>query len=206
MVSEIRKTAGILVYLLATTILTCSLQACENARKPEVKEVEKSSTPPENTIELKWTTAQYGNPAELTVESPVQLEAEDSTVPDSLKKLLERKYSYQFRSDTLYIQINIAQYKNNKADLKGAAAGAIEEQLKRNTDLKVQEKPIQVSGLAAIREDGTFSKDNERITVSAIIVTRDKMLWQVIVAHNEGNEEASKIKERILNSMKVATL
>ncbi|MGZ5245116.1 MAG: hypothetical protein ACXWEY_10790 [Bacteroidia bacterium] len=155
--------------------------------------------------EQQWITRQYGDPA-LEIASPETLQPINLEVPEQVKKYVVKMGTYQYQHDALLIMANSVGYKPEvTASLQGAANGSINEMKNRPgvEDFSYIEKTQTISGQEGIIQTGSFRKGEDVLDFHNIITVKGANMWQVFVAYHNGDAYGLKIKEKVLNSIKI---
>jgi hypothetical protein len=165
----------------------------------------KSGTSLETIFSQQWVTKTYSDP-KIQLETPKQLVKTKVQSPASSKKDISKMDAYQYDADDLIIMLSAITYKPEvKANVKGAAAGSLNEMQQRGglEDFSYENKDTTVSGLSAIIQTGSFKKGNDRIAFRNLITVKDSHIWEIMVAYKAGNDYGTKISEKVIKSVKI---
>lgn len=166
-------------------------------------------------LEGEWVKSEYGSPL-VRVSTPKVL------VRTDLKKILPQNglalikdmqsFTYGSFSDDFYILLSTLQYKQDTPiDLTkslDAALQVLESQGASNMIVK-QEEFETAEGIKGIKGYGTFSKiDDEnknstKLYYEALLFSQEGGLQQIIIVHEEGDQYANTISDKILSSVEL---
>lgn len=180
--------------------------------------------PSKELLEGEWVKSEYGNPS-IRIETPKVLKRVDltKTLPRNGMALIKemQSFAYGTLSDNFYLMISTFQYKQdpnageNKEqspiDLSKSLDGtlqAIESGGAQNMIVK-QEEFETGQGIRGIKGYGTFSKiDGEKksstkLYYEVLLFSQNGGLQQIMIIHEEGDNYANQISDRILNSVEL---
>jgi len=171
--------------------------------------------PSKELLEGEWVKSEYGNPS-VRVETPKVLKRIDLTksLPKEGMALIKDMQSFAYGSfiDNFYIVVSTFSFKQDtQLDLSKSLEGSIqmmESQGAQNMIVK-QEDFETGEGIKGIKGYGTFSKINEitksstKIYYEILLFSQNGGLQQIILLHEEGDQYANDIADRILNSVEL---
>ncbi|WP_281336872.1 hypothetical protein [Flavobacterium eburneipallidum] len=176
-------------------------------------------------LEGEWVKSEYGSPS-IRVETPKVL------VRTDLKKILPKdglalikdmqSFTYGSFSDNFYIMLSTLQYKQDPSDSEQAkqtkidlakslesALQSLEAQGAQNMIVKQEDFQTNEGAVKGVKGYGTFSKidgENQSSTkyyYETLIFSQDGGLQQIIIVHEEGDQYANEISDKILNSVEL---
>lgn len=167
-------------------------------------------------LEGEWVKSDYGSPS-IRVNTPKVL------VRTDLKKILPKNgtalikdmqsFTYGNFNDKVYIMVSTLQYKQEtKIDLAkslDAALQSLEAQGAQNMIVKQEDFETNEGGIKGIKGYGTFSKidgENQSSTkfyYETLIFSQEGGLQQIIIVHEEGDQYANEISDKILSSVEL---
>ena len=171
--------------------------------------------PSKELLEGEWVKSEYGNPA-VRIETPKVLKRIDLTksLPKEGMALIKEMQSFAYGSfiDNFYIVVSTFSFKQDtQLDLSKALEGSIqmmESQGGQNMIVKQEDFETR-EGIKGIKGYGTFSKINEisksstKIYYEILLFGQSGGLQQIILLHEEGDQYANEISDRILNSVEL---
>lgn len=171
--------------------------------------------PSKELLEGEWIKSDYGNPA-VRIETPKVLKRIDLTksLPKEGMALIKDMQSFAYGSflDNFYIVVSTFSFKQDtQMDLSKALEGSIkmmEVQGAQNMIVKQEDFETKV-GIKGVKGYGTFSKINEitksstKIYYEILLFSQSGGLQQIILLHEEGDQYANDISDRILNSVEL---
>ncbi|MFE3869641.1 hypothetical protein ACFX5F_00210 [Flavobacterium sp. ZS1P70] len=166
-------------------------------------------------LEGEWIKSEYGNPG-IIIETPKVLKRVDliKTLPRDGMALIKEMQSFAHGDirDNFYIMISTLKYKKEgEIDLAKSMDGALqslESQGAQNMIVK-QEDFETKEGIKGLKAYGTFSKinsDNQssaKLYYEALLFSQEGGLQQIIIFHEEGDDYANQISERVLSSVEL---
>ena len=169
-------------------------------------------------LEGEWIKSEYGNPG-IIIETPKVLKREDltKTLPKDGMALIKEMQSFAYGTiqDNFYIMISTLKYKKEgEIDLAKSMDGALqslESQGAKNMIVK-QEDFETKEGIKGLKAYGTFSKINSatqsstKLYYEALLFSQEGGLQQIIIFHEEGDDYANQISERVLSSVELKQL
>ena len=173
--------------------------------------------PTKELLEGEWVSSQYGNPA-IKIETPKVLQRMDVSkmMGGQQSEMADMQmFGYGAMMDHFYIAIMTTKLKQ---DIKIELAQALEGSLKMmeangaQNILVKQEEFSTKEGINGLRGFGTMNildpitKKSRKAFYEAIYFAQEGGLQQIVVMHEEGDEVANQITERILNSVELAKL
>jgi hypothetical protein len=166
-------------------------------------------------LEGEWVKSEYGSPL-VVIKTPKVLIRTDlkKILPQNGLALIKDMQSFALGefSDSFFVMVSTLQYKEEtNVDLSKALDGglqALEAQGAQNMIVKQEEFDTN-QGIKGIKGYGTFSKIDEENKSStkyyyeALIFGQNGGLQQIIIVHEEGDEYANQISDRILESVEL---
>jgi hypothetical protein len=169
-------------------------------------------------LESEWIKSEYGEPT-IAIETPEVLVRQDAkkALPKDAMALIKGMQMFSFGSlaEEFYIAISTSKFKNKPSageenketeiDLSEALNGTVktlESQGCENIFAKQAEFTTE-KGVKGIKGYGSFSFDKKRMYYEIILFSQAGGLQQIMIAHKEGDENAEKIAERMLNSVEL---
>lgn len=173
--------------------------------------------PTKELLEGEWISSEYGNPA-IIIETPKVLKRMDVSkmMGKELGELANMQmFGYGSMMDDYYIAIMTTNFKQEiKVDLNQAFEGSLK-MMEANGAQNILVKQNEFStpeGVNGLRAYGTMSildkltKKSRKAFYEAIYFAQEGGLQQIVVMHEEGDEVANQITERIMNSVELAKL
>lgn len=171
--------------------------------------------PTKDLMEGEWVLSEYGNPS-VKVETPKVLKRMDAkkTLPKEAFAVIKdmQLFAYGSLLDNFYISVSTLQYKEQvEIDLNKGLEGSVrilEAQGAQNMILK-QEDYSTKEGITGKKGYGSFSvidpikKESTKLYYEILIFAQEGGLQQIVIIHQEGDEYANQISERILNSVEL---
>ncbi|KAB1156000.1 hypothetical protein [Flavobacterium luteum] len=166
-------------------------------------------------LEGEWVYSEYGNPS-VAIETPKVLKRVDltNTLPKEGLALIKDMQSFAYGSliSDFYLMVSTVNYKQQaEVDLSNALESSlkmIELQGGQNMIVK-QEEFNTKQGIKGIKGYGTFSRINmltktsSKIYYEIVLFSQNEGLQQIFIMHEEGDQYANQISERILNSVEL---
>lgn len=166
-------------------------------------------------LEGEWVKSQYGNPG-IIIETPQVLTRIDlkKTLPKDGLALIKDMQSFGYGSflDNFYLMVSTYSFKQENAlDLSKSLESSIKMmELQGAQNMLVKQADFETpEGLKGIKGYGTFSKIDEKANSSTklyyeiLLFSQNGGLQQILILHEEGDTYATKISERILNSVEL---
>ena len=166
-------------------------------------------------LEGEWVKSQYGNPG-VIIETPQVLTRVDlkKALPKEGLALIKDMQSFGYGSflGDFYLMVSTYSFKQENAlDLSKALEGSIKMmELQGAQNMLVKQEDFETpEGLKGIKGYGTFSKVDDKSNSSTklyyeiLLFSQNGGLQQIMILHEEGDEYAIKIAERILNSVEL---
>ncbi|POY40038.1 hypothetical protein C3L50_09480 [Flavobacterium alvei] len=171
--------------------------------------------PSKELLEGEWVKSEYGNPT-VRIETPKVLKRVDlsKSLPKEGMALIKEMQSFAYGSfiDNFYIMVSTFSFKQEtQLDLSKSLEGSIqmmESQGAQNMIVKQEEYETK-EGIKGIKGYGTFSKINEitktstKVYYEILLFSQSGGLQQIIILHEEGDEYANQISDRIMNSVEL---
>jgi len=171
--------------------------------------------PSKELLEGEWVKSEYGNPS-VRVETPKVLKRIDLTksLPKEGMALIKEMQSFAYGSflDNFYIVVSTFSFKQDtQLDLSKSLEGSIKMmELQGGQNMIVKQEDFETGeGIKGIKGYGTFSKINEitksstKIYYEILLFSQNGGLQQIILLHEEGDQYANDIADRILNSVEL---
>ena len=166
-------------------------------------------------LEGEWIYSEYGNPS-IRIETPKVLKRTDLTkfLPKEGMALIKEMQSFTFGTftDDFLVMVSTFKFKQEtEIDLSKSLEGSvnmIESQGGQNMIVKQDEFETK-EGVKGIKGYGTFSKidginkSSTKIYYEILLFSQEGGLQQIITMHEEGDQYANQISERILNSVEL---
>lgn len=166
-------------------------------------------------LEGEWIYSEYGNPS-IRIETPKVLKRTDLTkfLPKEGMALIKEMQSFTFGTftDDFLVMVSTFKFKQEtEIDLSKSLEGSInmiESQGGQNMIVKQDEFETK-EGVKGIKGYGTFSKidginkNSTKIYYEILLFSQEGGLQQIITMHEEGDQYANQISERILNSVEL---
>ncbi len=156
-----------------------------------------------------WIKSEYGNPS-VAIETPKVLKRMDvsKSVPKDAMALIKdmQMFGYGSLIEQFNIVVSTVQFKKEtQVDLTQALNGTVETlgaQGCQNIIVKQEEFSTE-NGIKGIKGYGTLTFHNQRMYYEIILFSQSGGLQQIMISHKEGDENAQKISERMLNSVEL---
>jgi len=167
-------------------------------------------------LEGDWVRSDYGSPI-IRINTPKVLTRTDlkKILPKNGTALIKDMQSFTYGSfnDNFYIMVSTLQYKQDtKIDLAkslDAALQSLEAQGAQNMIVKQEDFETNEGGIKGIKGYGTFSKIDEenqsstKFYYETLIFSQEGGLQQIIIVHEEGDQYANEISDKILSSVEL---
>ena len=174
--------------------------------------------PTKELLEGEWVLSEYGNPA-IKIETPKVLTRMDVSTylnkeTASLMKDIQM-FGYGSLLSDYYVMILTSKYKQEiEVDLNVAMEGSMKMMEARGAQniLLKQEEFSSKEGFKGLRGFGTMTiidpitKKRRKAYYELIYFAQEGGLQQIMVLHEEGDEPANEITERIMNSVEIAKM
>jgi hypothetical protein len=155
-----------------------------------------------------WIKSEYGNPS-IAIETPKVLKRRDSrAIPKDAMALIKESQLFDYGSlvDKFYIAVATSKFKKEtQVDLSQALNGVVkifEAQGCQNMIVKQQDFSTE-KGVKGIKGYGSATIEGDKMYYEIILFSQEGGLQQVVILHKEGDENAEKIAERMLNSIEL---
>ncbi len=171
--------------------------------------------PSKELLEGEWVKSEYGNPI-IRIETPKVLKRVDltKTLPKEGMALIKEMQSFAYGSfiDNFYIMVSTFSFKQEtQMDLSKSLEGSIQMmEAQGGMNMIVKQEDFETNeGIKGLKGYGTFSKINEitksstKIYYEILLFSQNGGLQQIILLHEEGDEYANQISERVLNSVEL---
>ena len=174
--------------------------------------------PTKELLEGEWVKSEYGNPG-VILETPKVLKRIDltKTLPKDGMALIKEMQSFGYGSllDNFYIMVSTIKYKKEGASLDlsksiESSLQALESQGAQNMIVK-QEDFQTNAGITGKKGYGTFAKidgntqSSSKIYYEILLFGQEGGLQQIMILHEEGDQYATELTDRILNSVELKT-
>jgi len=169
-------------------------------------------------LEGEWVYSEYGNPA-VIIETPQVLKRTDLSkiLPKESMALIKEMQSFRYGGllDDFQLMVSTLKYKQeSEIDLSKAIEATVQmlESQGAQYMLVKQEEFDTKQGVRGMRAFGTFSrintvsKSSTKYYYEIILFNQEGGLQQIMMQHEEGDTYATKILERILNSVELKKL
>ncbi len=166
-------------------------------------------------LDGEWIYSEYGNPS-VAIETPRVLTRLDANKIMDAKAIAVLKefqmFGYGGLGDDLYILVSTNKFKDPKdIDLDVIVEGSIKDwEAKGAQNILVKKDEFTTkAGISGIRAYGTmavidgFAKSSSKLYYEMLFFKQDQGLQQIFVAHEEGDEDAGKILERVISSVEL---
>ena len=171
--------------------------------------------PSKELLEGEWVKSEYGNPG-VIIETPKVLVRTDLTksLPKEGLAVVKEMQSFTYGSliDPFYLMVSTLKYKQEtQIDLKktmDVTLQTMESQGAQNMIVK-QEDFETGEGITGLKAYGAFTRNNsilnekERMYYEVLLFSQDGGLQQVLILHQEGDNYANQISERVLHSVEL---
>jgi len=156
-----------------------------------------------------WIKSDYGNPS-MTIETPRVLKRLDAkkAVPKDAMALIKdmQMFGYGSLIDQFNIIVSTVQFKKEtEVDLTKALNGTIQTlKSKRGQNIIAKQEEFSTEkGIKGIKGYGTLTFQNQKMYYEILSFSQSGGLQQIMITHKEGDENAEKISERMLNSVEL---
>jgi hypothetical protein len=201
--------SSVVFILVATTTFFIILKGFDYVKDNII------GNPTKELLEGEWVKSDYGNPG-ILIETPKVLKRVDltKTLPKDGMALIKEMQSFAFGSvqDNFYLMVSTLKYKQEgEIDLAKSMDGALqslESQGAQNMIVK-QEDFETKEGIKGLKAYGTFSKidsnkgSSAKLYYEALLFSQEGGLQQIIIFHEEGDDYANQISERVLRSVEL---
>ncbi len=173
--------------------------------------------PSKELLEGEWVSSQYGNPA-IRIETPKVLKRMDVSklMSGQQQQMADMQmFGYGAMMDHFYIAVMTTKFKEEiKIELAQALEGSLKmmEANGAQNILVKQEEFSTKEGFDGLKGYGTMdildpiTKQSRKAYYEVIFFGQEGGLQQIIVLHEEGDEIANEITERIMNSVEIAKI
>lgn len=202
--------ASVLFLLFATTLFFIVTKGFSYVKDNVI------GHPTKELLEGEWVKSTYGNPG-VMIETPKVLKRIDlsKSLPKNGLALVKEMNSFAYGSvlDNFYLMVSTLKYKQDSTavDLKKSlevSLQTLETQGAQNMIVKQEDFETQ-QGISGIKGYGTFSrisditKTSEKIYYEVLLFGQEGGLQQIMIFHEEGDQYANKISDRVLNSVEL---
>jgi hypothetical protein len=201
--------ASVLFLLFATTAFFIATKGFDYVKDNII------GHPSKELLEGEWVKSEYGNPA-VSIETPKVLKRIDLTksLPKEGLALVKEMQSFAYGSliDNFYLMVSTLKNKQEgQIDLKKSmevVLQTMESQGAQNMIVK-QEDYETKEGITGLKSYGTFVrinsdiKSSEKIYYEILLFSQDGGLQQILILHQEGDNYANQIAERVLSSVEL---
>jgi Ca2+/Na+ antiporter len=171
--------------------------------------------PTKELLEGEWVKSEYGNPG-ISLETPKVLKRTDLTksLPKEGLALIKDMQSFAYGSflDNFYIMVSTINFKQEtQIDLPKGLEGAIKMiEIQGGQNMIVKQEEFQTAeGIKGIKGYGTFSmidtitKSSTKIYYEILLFSQNGGLQQFMILHEEDDQYAKQISERVMNSVEL---
>jgi hypothetical protein len=201
--------ASVVFILVATTTFFIVIKGFDYVKDNVI------GNPTKELLEGEWVKSEYGNPG-VIIETPKVLKRVDltKTLPKDGMALIKEMQSFAYGSvtDHFYLMVSTLKYKKEtEIDLKKSMDGALqslEAQGAQNMIVK-QEDFETKEGIKGLKAYGTFQKidgdkqNSVKMYYEALLFSQEGGLQQILLFHEEGDNYANTISERVLSSVEL---
>ncbi|WP_035669186.1 hypothetical protein [Flavobacterium sp. 83] len=201
--------ASVVFILVATTTFFIVIKGFDYVKDNVI------GNPTKELLEGEWVKSEYGNPG-VIIETPKVLKRVDltKTLPKDGMALIKEMQSFAYGSvtDHFYLMVSTLKYKKEtEIDLKKSMDGALqslEAQGAQNMIVK-QEDFETKEGIKGLKAYGTFQKidgdkqNSVKMYYEALLFSQEGGLQQILLFHEEGDNYANSISERVLSSVEL---
>lgn len=166
-------------------------------------------------LEGEWIYSEYGNPS-VRIETPKVLKRTDLTkfFPREGLALIKDMQSFVYGTflDNFFVMVSTFNFKQEtEIDLSKSLEGSIKMlEMQGGQNMIVKQDEFETKeGVKGIKGYGTFSKidginkNSIKIYYEILLFSQEGGLQQIITMHEEGDQYANQISERILNSVEL---
>ena len=166
-------------------------------------------------LEGEWIYSEYGNPS-VRIETPKVLKRTDLTkfFPREGLALIKDMQSFVYGTflDNFFVIVSTFNFKQEtEIDLSKSLEGSIKMlEMQGGQNMIVKQDEFETKeGVKGIKGYGTFSKidgiskSTTKIYYEILLFSQEGGLQQIITMHEEGDQYANQISERILNSVEL---
>ncbi len=162
-----------------------------------------------------WYTSSYGNPS-ISLESPEILKVENAQLPENVMELIDDFQIYYYGSliSNFYIGATSISFKGEMPgfNLENSMQGSLNEieNTSNTTFTNIEKEEIVINGIEGLKATAKYSAENQitkkkmNYNFTILLFGNTKNMRQIIVSHLEEDEDAKKIKERVLNSISIS--
>ncbi len=156
-----------------------------------------------------WIKSEYGNPA-VIIETPKVLTRLDAkrVIPKNIMALLKDMQIFNLGSleEEFQVAISTVQYKaETQVDLSEALKGTIEVLQSQGSENMIvkQEEFNTGKGIKGLKGYGSMSYKGTRMYYEILLFSQSGGLQQIMFARKDGDKNAEKISERMMNSVEL---
>ena len=166
-------------------------------------------------LEGEWIYSEYGNPS-VRIETPKVLKRTDLTkfFPREGLALIKDMQSFVYGTflDNFFVMVSTFNFKQEtEIDLSKSLEGSIKMlEMQGGQNMIVKQDEFETKeGVKGIKGYGTFSKidgiskSSTKIYYEILLFSQEGGFQQIITMHEEGDQYANQISERILNSVEL---
>jgi hypothetical protein len=171
--------------------------------------------PTKELLEGEWIKSEYGNPG-VIIETPKVLKRIDlsKSLPKDGMALIKEMQSFGYGSllDNFYIMVSTMKFKQETTlDLSKAIEGSLKVlETQGAQNMIVKQEDFQTNkGITGKKGYGTFSRIDSNTQTSTklyyeiLLFGQEGGLQQILILHEEGDQYAKELSERILNSVEL---
>jgi hypothetical protein len=160
-------------------------------------------------VNCDWIKSEYGNPS-VVLETPkvlVRLDVSKSVPKDAMALIKDMQmFAYGSVFENFAIVVSTTQFKQEtEIDLTQALNGTIQTLQAQGCEniISKQEEFSTEKGLKGIKGFGTMNVKNAKLYYEILLFSQSGGLQQIMIVHEEADENAQKISERMLNSVEL---
>ncbi|MFH6993287.1 hypothetical protein [Flavobacterium sp. FlaQc-48] len=171
--------------------------------------------PSKELLEGQWVKSEYGNPGVL-LETPQVLKRMDAqkVLPKETMALIKEMQLFGFGSmaGNFYITVSTSMFKTpTEIDLAKALEGSLKViEAQGGQNIIVKQEDFQTNqGIQGLKGYGTMTvfnpadKTSTKAYYEILLFKQDQGLQQILIIHEEGDQYANDITDRILNSVEL---
>lgn len=160
-----------------------------------------------NEVNFKWNEEVKGSYG-LSLDSPVELNQIDVTVPPQHRSMLEDVEAFHSDIDAPIAIMAVSSRFNPRigaVNLEASITSFVNQvrMLPDISNFQLKQEETSVSGVNGYRQKGSFLRKGKPMKFESIGVSKGFMLWQVMVVFEDRNEVAESAAERIMESIKI---
>ncbi len=159
-------------------------------------------------LNKKWIKSEYGTPS-IIIETPEVLTRVNTTKEVQSNPILKNEQLFIFGEITknFFVALSTTEFKEKKEiNLEEALDSTLKkiEQIGAKNIISKKEDFSTEQGIKGIKAFGTFqTMQNQKMYYEILLFSQSGGLQQIMISHQEGNENAQKITERIFTSVEL---